>query len=105
MRAALALDTSPSSPLTAAAAPLIRASQRTTSTGIGSPEIGKLATALDVSLPQSCLRAGIFRAQTLAAECRELPRECDGVVVGGEKTRPREHAQLAVGQQRQRLLG
>src|ERR1700727_79057 len=45
----------PSSPLTAAAAPFTRASQRTTDTGTVSPEIGKLATALAVSPPQSCL--------------------------------------------------
>ena len=45
----------PSSPLTAAAAPFTRASQRTTDTGTVSPEIGKLATAFVVSPPHSCL--------------------------------------------------
>jgi hypothetical protein len=44
----------PSSALTRAAAPLIRPSQRITGSRDGSPEIGKLATALVVSPPHSC---------------------------------------------------
>jgi hypothetical protein len=55
IRVALRLESSPSSPLTAAAAPLIRASQRITDTGTVSPEIGKFSTALAVSAPHSCL--------------------------------------------------
>ena len=51
----LRLLKSPNSPLTAAAAPLTRASQCTTDTGTVSPEMGKLSTALAVSPPQSCL--------------------------------------------------
>ena len=53
MRSALSSSSSPSSALTRAAAALIRASQRATGTGIGSPETGKLATAFRVSSPQS----------------------------------------------------
>ncbi len=54
MRDALRLESSPSSPLTAAAAPLMRASQWITETGTVSPEIGKFSTALAVSPPHSC---------------------------------------------------
>src|SRR5580693_7871062 len=54
IRAARRLSSRPSSPLTAAAAPFTRASQRTTDTGTVSPEIGKLSTALVVSPPHSC---------------------------------------------------
>ena len=46
-------SSSPSDAFTRAAAPLIRPSQCTTATGIGSPETGKLSTALRVSPPQS----------------------------------------------------
>src|SRR5581483_8916683 len=53
MRAALSWSRSTSSPLTRAAAALIRPSQRATGAGIGSPETGKLATALRVSPPHS----------------------------------------------------
>ena len=53
--AALVLQSSPSSPLTAAAAPFTRASQCMTGTGTVSPEIGKFSTALAVSPPHSCL--------------------------------------------------
>jgi hypothetical protein len=52
--AAVRLGSSPSSPLTAAAAPLIRASQCTTGSGTVSPEIGKFSTALEVSPPHNC---------------------------------------------------
>ena len=54
MREALRLESRPSSPLTAAAAPLMRASQWMTDTGTLSPEIGKFSTALAVSPPHSC---------------------------------------------------
>ena len=54
MRPAARLESRPSSPLTAAAAPLMRASQWMTASGTVSPEIGKLSTALAVSPPQSC---------------------------------------------------
>ena len=54
IRVELRLDSSPSSPLTAAAAPLMRASQCTTEAGTVSPEIGKFSTALAVSPPHSC---------------------------------------------------
>ena len=54
IRAALSSSNRPSSALTRAAAPLIRPSQRTTGTGIRSPETGKFATALVVSPPHSC---------------------------------------------------
>ena len=56
MRAALRLESRPSSPLTAAAAPLMRASQWITDTGTVSPEMGKFSTALAVSPPHSCCR-------------------------------------------------
>ncbi len=48
---ALALGISPSSPLTRAAAPLMRPSQWITGSGTSSPETGKLSTALAVSPP------------------------------------------------------
>ena len=54
IRDALSSSSNPSSALTRAAAPLIRPSQRTTGTGMCSPETGKLATALVVSPPHSC---------------------------------------------------
>ncbi len=54
MRDALRLESSPSSPLTEAAAPFTRASQWITDTGTVSPEIGKFSTALAVSPPHSC---------------------------------------------------
>ena len=56
MRWARSASSSPSSALTRAAAALIRPSHRATGTGIGSPETGKLATALRVSPPQSSLK-------------------------------------------------
>ncbi len=55
MRSATSASRSPSSAFTRAAAALIRPSQRATGVGIGSPETGKLATALRVSAPQSSL--------------------------------------------------
>ena len=57
MRSALSASSSPSSAFTRAAAALIRPSQRATGAGIGSPETGKLSTALRVSAPQSSRRA------------------------------------------------
>ena len=54
IRDALSSSSSPSSAFTCAAALLIRPSQRTTGTGICSPETGKFATALVVSPPHSC---------------------------------------------------
>ena len=53
IRCALSASSSPSSAFTRAAAALMRPSQRATGAGIGSPETGKLATALRVSPPQS----------------------------------------------------
>ena len=53
IRSALSASSSPSSAFARAAAALIRPSQRATGTGIGSPETGKLATALRVSPPHS----------------------------------------------------
>ena len=55
IRRAFSSSSRPSSPLTSAAADLIRPSQRATGIGIGSPETGKLAIALRVSPPQSSL--------------------------------------------------
>src|SRR3954447_3206422 len=54
MRSARSRSSLPSSALVRAAAALIRPSQRTTPTGIRSPETGKFSTALVVSPPQSC---------------------------------------------------
>src|SRR4051794_39598926 len=53
IRFARSASSSPRSALARAAAPLMRPSQRTTSTGTRSPETGKLSTALRVSMPQS----------------------------------------------------
>ena len=61
MRAALRLGSSPSSALTAAAVPLMRASQRITDTGTVSPEMGKFSTALAVSPPHRCCSPGMGR--------------------------------------------
>src|SRR5262245_30210032 len=54
MRSESSASRSPRSALTRAAAALIRPSQWATGAGIGSPETGKLETALSVSPPQSC---------------------------------------------------
>src|ERR1700677_4465548 len=112
MREALLLESSPSSPLTTAAAPFRRASQWITGTGTVSPEIGKLLTALVVSAAHSCcllgIRALLFadgRRWTLSAEGQDLPRQPHGIVVGHQESRARKHAQLAVGKQRERLFG
>ena len=51
IRRATPTFSSPSSLLTVAAAPLMRPSQWITSTGTGSPEIGKFSIALRVSPP------------------------------------------------------
>ena len=53
IRPAISESSRPRSALARAAAPLIRPSQCATLAGIGSPETGKLATALSVSPPQS----------------------------------------------------
>jgi hypothetical protein len=55
IRSALSASSRPSSPFTRAAAALIRPSQRATGAGIGSPETGKLTTALLVSAPHNSL--------------------------------------------------
>ena len=57
MRSASSPSSSPRSAFTRAAAALIRPSQRTTGTGIVSPETGKFSTAFTVSPPQSSLGA------------------------------------------------
>ena len=57
IRSASSASSSPSSAFTRAAAALIRPSQRTTGTGIGSPETGKFSTAFRVSPPQSSFGA------------------------------------------------
>ena len=54
IRSATSGSSSPSSPLTRAAAAFSRPSQCTTAGGMRSPETGKLSTALVVSPPQSC---------------------------------------------------
>ena len=59
MRSALSRSSSPRSAFTRAAAALMRPSQRATETGIGSPETGKLSTALRVSPPQSSCRVSV----------------------------------------------
>src|SRR2546423_12841578 len=110
MRDAVRLESRPSSPLTAAAAPFTRASQCTTATGTVSPEIGKFSTALAVSAPHSCPRrltralspngSARFRPRgyergaaaatargVLRAKGDELARHADGVVVGDQKAR------------------
>ena len=55
MRAASSGSSRPRSALTRAAAALMRPSQRTTPTGMGRPETGKLSIALRVSAPHSSL--------------------------------------------------
>jgi hypothetical protein len=74
MREALRLDSRPSSPLTAAAAPFTRASQWITDTGTVSPEIGKFSTALVVSAPHSCRWFGIWLSFFSAGEQRPYPQ-------------------------------
>src|SRR5690349_21464333 len=54
IRSARAGSRPPSSPLTSAAAALIRPSQRTTGIGTRSPETGKFSTAFVVSPPHNC---------------------------------------------------
>src|SRR3954452_10775292 len=110
---ASALSRLPSSALTRAAVPLIRPSQRMTETGTVSPEIGKLSTAFLVSPPYSVffftggmtLQPTAARREASSQEGHQLARHPDGIVVGDEIPRAREHAQDAVGQQVQRLLG
>ena len=57
MRSARSASSSPRSAFTRAAAALMRPSQRTTPTGIGRPETGKLSIALRVSAPHSSVMA------------------------------------------------
>ena len=59
MRSALSRSSSSRSAFALAAAALMRPSQCATATGIGSPETGKLATALEVSAPQSSCRSDV----------------------------------------------
>src|SRR5581483_1074219 len=103
MRSATSPSSFPSSAFTRAAAALIRPSQRTTGTGTGAPEIGKLATALVVSPPHSCSFSLTPMALTLATEGDQLARDPDRVVVGNQEARPRERAQLSIGEQCQRF--
>src|SRR5437660_12656954 len=104
MRAAVRFGSRPSSPLTAAAAPFRRASQRTTETGTVSPEIGKFSIALAVSPPHSCRRSAI-RALSLTAEGDQLAGQAHGIVVGHQEARALEHPQLPLRQQLERLFG
>src|SRR4051794_12600171 len=111
MRCATSESRRPSSPLARAAAALMRPSQRMTSSFTGSPETGKLATALSVSPPQSLRSTStsvipytVSRGSS-AAEADQLAGQPDGVVVGHEEAGAREDAQLGVGQALQRLLG
>ena len=71
IRSAFSASSRPSSAFARAAAALIRPSQRATGTGIGSPETGKLATALRVSPPQSSCRSAVsLTAASLAPAVR-----------------------------------
>src|ERR1700691_4528618 len=109
MLAARRLSSRPSSPLTSAAAPFTRASQRTTDTGTRSPEIGKFSTALVVSAPPSCFSGigspwfylgpplwahqwGPPARGTLPAERGQLPGEPHWVVIGDQKARALQHS-------------
>src|SRR5256714_8694113 len=131
MRPALRFGSRPSSALTAAAAPLMRASQCTTGSGTVSPEMGKFSTALAVSVPHSCPRRLTRalspkaarapapreapargaprplsrRSGVLPAEGHELAGHADGVVIGDQEARALQHAQLAMGQMGERLFG
>ena len=62
MRPASSASSSPRSAFTRAAAALMRPSQRTTPTGIGRPETGKLSIALRVSAPHSSVMDPIVEA-------------------------------------------
>ena len=74
IRSALSASSRPSSAFTRAAAALIRPSQRATGTGIGSPETGKLATALRVSrAPELAALGGLAHAASLAASLSDAP--------------------------------
>src|SRR5262245_16987979 len=79
MRAALSSSRRPSSPFTRAAAALIRPSQRATGTGIGSPETGKLATALRVSPPQSSVVGVELLTPASVVTAPRSRRRSDGV--------------------------
>ena len=59
MRRATSGSSLPRSALTRAAAPLMRASQCTTSSRTGMPDTWKFSTALAVSPPQSCSSCSI----------------------------------------------
>ncbi len=71
-------SSSPSSVFTRAAAALIRPSQRTTGTGIVSPETGKFSTAFAVSLPQSSLGAVSLTWSSLSARGSPVSVDEDG---------------------------
>src|SRR5690349_12499674 len=76
IRAALSASSRPRSPLTRAAAALIRPSQRATEAGIGSPETGKFAIAFVVSPPQSSRFAAVsVTARTLAGDANATVRQ------------------------------
>ena len=82
MRSALSASSRPSSAFARAAAALIRPSQRATGAGIGSPETGKLATALRVSPPQSSCRSAVSLTAASLARAATAPgrsrRAADG---------------------------
>src|SRR5437868_14822732 len=92
MRAAVRFGSRPSSPLTAAAAPFRRASQRTTGTGTVSPEMGKFSIALAVSPPHSCRRSAMA-ALFLTAEGDQLAGEARGGDVGQHKAIALQHVE------------
>ena len=105
-RSASSASSRPSSALTRAAAPLMRPSQRTTASGT------RLAGDREVvdGLRRSRRRRAVFGHALApyggsAAEGRELARDADRVVVGHQEAGARQHAQLRVGQQVERLLG
>src|SRR3954453_23884790 len=91
IRSALSPSSRSRSALTRAAAPLIRPSQRATSTGIGSPETGKLPTAFVVSPPQSSRRVSVsLTPSSLDGSLGRRPRrDVDGdvAVVAGRAER------------------
>ena len=79
MRCARSASRRPRSALARAAAALIRPSQCATETGIGSPETGKLATALAVSPPQSSSRSAVPLTAATLATVPPRPLQAPGV--------------------------
>ncbi len=84
--------------------------------GTVSPEIGKFSTAFVVSAaPQLLLRHRLSSGEPFLVvsgalkpypqNAAQLAGEADGVVVGHQEARALEHAQLAIGEQAQRLFG